>query len=124
MKRSSLGALIIILMNTVAHAEPVFLPQAASVVKQKQVEAGVNAQFGYQKSEIQNSPGTTFINRVWHFPIWARYGVTDTVESHLLVPITRAIDSSEGTSSTRHSDSGLGNMQIGVKWNFKPAPMP
>jgi hypothetical protein len=101
-----------------AQAEPVFMPQAQSVLQAKQVEVGVGGQFGYQLSEIETNPGTTYKDRVWSFPLSARYGITDTVESKLLIPITRAVDSSEGLSSNRYANTGLGNIQLGTKWNL------
>ena len=39
-----------------AQAEPVFIAQALSVLHAKQGDAGVGAEFGYQASEIENSP--------------------------------------------------------------------
>lgn len=107
-----------------AQAEPVFMPQAASVLKDKQLEAGVGAQFGYQSSEIENSLDTTFKDRVWMIPVFARYGVTDNLETKLNVPIVHAIDSSEGLASSHNEDGGIGNMQVGAKWNFLNAPLP
>ena len=108
-----------------AQAEPVFMPQAQSVMLAKQGEAGVGAQFGYQNSEIIGAPGTSYTDRVWHVPLFARYGITDVLETRLLLPITRAIDSSEGQSSSYNANTGIGNIQVGAKWNFlKAAPLP
>lgn len=124
MKRTIAVSLAVMTFNSWAMAEPVFMPQATSVVKQKQLETGVDVQYGYQKSELENSVGTTFLNRVLVVPVWARYGLLDTLETHLTVPIVHAIDSSEGISSFHNEDGGLGNMQVGAKWNFMNAPMP
>jgi hypothetical protein len=124
MKRTVALALAVMSVNSLAFAEPVFAPQAASFVKQKQLEVGVDAQYGYQKSELESSVGTTFNDRVLMVPVWARYGIMDNLESHLSLPFVHAIDSSEGISSVHNEDGGLGNMQLGAKWNFKPAPLP
>jgi hypothetical protein len=124
MKRILMTAVFLSMTSLSVHAEPVFMPQAASVVKQKQLETGVDVQYGYEKSELASSPGTTFLDRTMTIPFWARYGIMDNLESHLLVPFVHAIDSSEGVSSFHNEDGGLGNMQVGAKWNFKSAPMP
>ena len=124
MKRATIAALIGMMTASLASAEPVFLPQAASVVKKSQLEAGVDGMFGYQLSELVGGAGTTSKTRVWTLPVWARYGVLDNLETHLLLPITRAVDSSEGSASTRNADTGIGNIQIGAKWNFVSAPLP
>jgi hypothetical protein len=124
MKRSIATALILFAMCSRAHAEPVFMPQAASVVKQKQLETGIDVQYGYQSSELQANPGTTFLDRTLTIPAFARYGVTDAVETHLLVPYVHAIDSAEGITSFHNEDGGLGNMQVGAKWNLISVPMP
>jgi hypothetical protein len=108
-----------------AQAEPVFLPQARSVLQAKQMEAGVGAEFGYQASELDTAPGTTYKDRVWQLPLFARYGITDALESKLTLPITRAVDSAEGLSSARNADTGIGNIQMGAKWNvLKEARFP
>jgi opacity protein-like surface antigen len=124
MKGTALFSVMLVTAWQTVQAEPVFMPQAQSVMQAKQGEAGVGAQFGYQKSEIETAPGTTFTNRVAHIPLFARYGVTDAVETRLVVPITRAIDSSEGLASSHKSDTGLGNIQMGAKWNFLKAMFP
>ncbi len=124
MKKIVMAGLLMSVVQTVVHAEPVFMPQAAPVVKAHQAELGVDGNFGYQTSEIEGSPGTTFKNRVWQIPLIARYGLLDTLESHLLIPIVRAIDSSEGTASSRSANTGLGNIQLGAKWLFLPGRFP
>jgi hypothetical protein len=125
MKGKAILSVVIFTAWQAAQAEPVFLPQAQSVLHAKQIEAGVGGQFGYQLSEIETSPGTTYKDRVWSIPFSARYGVTDVIESKLMIPIVQAVDSSEGISSNRFSSTGLGNMQIGTKWNFlKEMPFP
>lgn len=107
-----------------AWAEPVFMAQAASVLKAKQAEAGVGGHFGYQSSEIIGNAGTTYKNRVWQFPVFARYGMSDDVQAQLILPIVRAVDSSEGLTSTRYSDTGIGNLTLGAKWNFLKGMVP
>jgi hypothetical protein len=124
MKAKALFTVVLMTTWQAAEAEPVFMPQAVSVVQAKQTEVGVGAQFGYQNSEIIGSPGTSFKNRVWQIPVFARYGVTDSIETRLAVPIVKAVDSSEGLSSTRNADSGLGSLQIGAKWNFLKGIVP
>jgi hypothetical protein len=125
MKGKAIVGIVLMTAWQTAQAEPVFMPQAQSVLEAKQLELGVGGQFGYQLSEIETSPGTTFKDRVWQVPLMARYGVTDTVESRLIVPITRAVDSSEGVASSRSANTGFGNIQLGTKWNFlKEAPLP
>ncbi len=124
MKRFFALTLAVLSANALSFAEPVFMPQAASVVKQKQLETGVDVQYGYQKSELAGTAGTTFLDRTLTVPVWARYGVLDNLETRLLIPFVHAIDSSEGVSSTHNEDGGLGNMQIGAKWNFRAAPWP
>jgi len=111
-------------VSQLASAEPVFMPQAASVLKARQYEAGVGGMFGYQLSAIEGSAGTTYKNRVWHMPVLFRAGITDRVESRLVIPITRAVDSSEGLASSREADTGLGNVQLGAKWNFLEGRIP
>jgi hypothetical protein len=124
MKRTIAVSLVFMSFNSLAMAEPVFMPQAASVVKQKQLETGVDFEYDYQKSELSASPGTTFNDRAVRVPFWARYGILDNLEARLALPFVHAIDSSEGTSSRHDEDGGLGNMKLGAKWNFKPMPMP
>lgn len=124
MKGKALFGVLLMTAWQAAQAEPVFMPQAASVLQGKQVEAGVSPQFGYQSSEIDNSPGTTFKDRVWMYQVFGRYGVTDNLETKLSVPIVHAIDSSEGLASTHNEDGGIGNMQVGAKYNFLNAPLP
>src|SRR5437016_8500524 len=106
MKQIAITGLMLSMISLSVRAEPVFMPQAASVVKQKQLETGVDIQYGYQKSELENSPGTTFLDRTVTIPLWARYGILDNLESHLLVPIVHAIDSSEGISSSHNENGG------------------
>jgi len=118
------AAAILCSVGTFAQAEPVFQPQAASFLKQKQAEIGVGGQFGFQKSELEGSAGTTYKNRVWHIPLTARYGILDTLEGRLLVPFTSAKDTSEGTASSRNVGDGIGNIQVGAKWNAISAPLP
>lgn len=105
-------------------AEPVFMPQAESVLTRHQTEIGLGGQFGYQISEYVGSPGTTYKNRVWHIPLMVRHAISSDGEARLLIPITRAVDSSEGTLSSRDADTGLGNVQIGGKWNFLKGAIP
>jgi len=105
-------------------AEPVFMPQAESVLKNHQFEAGVGGMFGYQLSELENNPGTSYKNRVWHIPLFVRWGITDQIESRLIIPITHAVDSSEGAVSTRNYDKGIGNIQMSAKWNFLKGIVP
>lgn|GEM_PF-3351399 len=50
--------------------------------------------------------------------------MTDALETRLALPITKAVTSAEGQSSFRHADSGIGNLQLGVKWNFLKDRMP
>jgi hypothetical protein len=99
-------------------AEPVFMPQASSAMSSKQWEVGTGAEIGYQRYDIEGSAGTDYSDRVWNFPLRARLGVTDTVESRLEIPLTYAVSKSEGATSTRYDDFGLGNIQLGAKWNF------
>src|SRR5437016_4572201 len=124
MKRIASTAALLSFLSWTVHAEPVFMPQAASVLKHNQLEAGINGMFGYQSSSLLGFPDTTSIDRVWHVPVYGRYGVLDNLETHLLIPVTIAVDSQEGTTSSRHSETGLGNVQVGAKWNFVSAPMP
>jgi hypothetical protein len=107
-----------------AYAEPVFMPQASSVLKTNQFEAGIGGMFGYQLSELDGSPGTTYKNRVWHVPVFFRWGITDRVESRLTLPITYATDSSEGLASTRYTGKGIGNIQMSGKWQFIDVSVP
>ena len=124
MKGKTILSLALLTAWQTAQAEPVFGPQARSVLQPKQMEAGVGAQMGYQSSEIIGSPGTTFKDRVWQIPLFARYGVTDAIESKVMVPIVRAVDSAEGNSSFRYANTGIGNIEAGTKWNFiKDGPM-
>lgn len=124
MKAQAFLAITLLTAPSVLLAEPVFMPQAASVLKTKQFEAGLGGHFGYQTSELVNNAGTTYKNRVWHFPLFVRMGITDVVESRLIIPITHAVDSSEGTVSTRNDDQGLGNIQMSAKWNFHTGALP
>ena len=124
MKRTAIFSLLGMMVAAMACAEPVFLPQAVSVQKKGQIEAGVDGMFGYQTYELSGAPGTTFKDRVWTMPVWARYGVTDSLETKLTVPYTWATAASEGNSSTHLVDSGFGNLQVGAKWNAVTAPVP
>ncbi len=124
MKGKSIAVVLLVTAWQVAQAEPVFMPQAASVLKAKQGEVGVGAQFGYQNSEIATSPGTTYKNRVWQVPLFIRYGIREDLETRLAIPYVNAIDSSEGLASTRNANAGLGNIQIGAKWNFLKGQVP
>jgi hypothetical protein len=117
-------AAILSLVGISAQAEPVFQPQAASVLKQKQIEIGTGGQFGFQKSELVGGAGTTYKNRVWHIPLMARYGILDNLESRLVIPYTSAKDTSEGLVSTRNVGDGIGNIQLGAKWNAVSVPSP
>jgi len=105
-------------------AEPVFMPQATSVFKRGQGEIGLHTQYGYQKYELTGLPGTTYITRVWHFPIFARYNVLDRLETRLLIPLTQAEDSSVGAFPSNNKDFGLGNIQAGAKWNLLTGRLP
>lgn len=116
--KAILSAIVLAAWPSAQAAEPVFMPQAQSVLQAKQVEAGVGAQFGYQLSEVDTTPGVTGKDRVWQVPLMARYGVTDAIETKLMLPIVRAVDSAEGLSSFRNADTGIGNLQMGAKWNF------
>jgi hypothetical protein len=124
MNRLMLAGFVLTVAASAAQAEPVFMPQAASALKAHQAEAGVNGHFGYQTSELASNPGTTYKNRVWQFPLYARYGILDMLEAHVVLPIARAVDSSEGLFSSRGASTGLGNIQMGSKWNFVSAPFP
>jgi hypothetical protein len=124
MKRIVIAAALVGMLNLGAFAEPVFMPQAASVLKSRQLETGVNAQFGYQSSSIEGVPDTTNKDRVWMIPFFVRLGVADSAEAKLSVPVVRAIDSQEGTTSSYNANTGMGNMQLSGKWNFAAMPAP
>jgi len=124
MKSTAITAALLVSVFQYAQAEPVFMPQAASVLKGHQAQTGVGGQFGYQSYELEGAPGTVYKNRVWQIPVFARVGLMDDAEAKLMVPIVHAIDSKEGSSGYHNEDGGLGNMQVGAKWNFLKGMIP
>jgi hypothetical protein len=108
-------------------ASPIVLSQAENIVLANQLEIGINpASYAYDETELQNSSNVKIqTDKMTNItaPLFARYGVTDKIETFLSIPyISSELESATTvggtTTNTKTKSDDLGDMSLGAKYNF------
>ncbi len=101
-------------------AEPLTLEQVANVEKEGQMELGItDISYGYQKYTTSGVTGENTFTDI-RVPLFVRYGIMSDLEIKLLVPYRSTKFTTTQIGVSESSNSGLGQVSIGLKYNLIP----
>lgn len=119
MKKSALFTVVMLYAVSV-FAQPLILEQASPVVKKGQMEAGIeNLSYGTDSTEITDTT-IKITQTTMNVPLSARYGVTDTIEASLTLPMQSLAykQTNGGFTVTDISDSKMADAILTGKKSF------